>query len=128
MGLLQSHSVITTLRSTPCGRSGRSAGSSPWATRSVQSANCFSIRSVSVREMALTMDDIACPEAMRRAHASCEVAKWPSAFGTVRVAAVPSAWQPMQPFVFTVSSHSAWLAALPIGNSLLPGIESIEYQ
>ena len=79
------------LRSTPCGRSGRSAGTSPAATRSVQSANCLSMRSVSAREIALTIDIIAWPEVMRRAHASCEDLKWPSAFGTVRVAAVPSA-------------------------------------
>ncbi len=36
--------------------------------------------------MAFTIEVIACPEVMRRAQASCEEAKWPSAFGTVRVA------------------------------------------
>ena len=86
------------------------------------------MRSVSVRASALTIAVIACPDAMRRAQASCEELKWPSAFGTVRVAAVPSAWQPMQPLVFTTSSHSLWLAALPIGNSLFSGIVSIAYQ
>ena len=32
-----SHDVTTTLRSTPCGRSGLCFGSSPWAMRSIQS-------------------------------------------------------------------------------------------
>ena len=75
-----------------------------------------------------TIEVIAWPDVMRRPHASCELAKWPSELGTVRVAAVPSAWQPMQPFDFSVSNHSAWLDALPIGNSLFAGMESIEYQ
>jgi hypothetical protein len=39
MGVAQSHKVMTTLRSTPCGRGGFDAGSSPAAIRSVQSAN-----------------------------------------------------------------------------------------
>ena len=126
--MLQSHSVITTLRSSSCGRSGRAAGSSPAATRSVQSAYCLSMRCVSVRASPFTICIIAWPEVMRRAQASSEDLKWPSAAGTVRVAAVPSAWQPMQPLVFTVSSHSCWLAALPIGNSLFSGMVSIAYQ
>src|SRR4029079_14872746 len=36
-GVAHSHEVTTTLRSTPCGRAGFVFGSSPFATRSVQS-------------------------------------------------------------------------------------------
>ena len=39
MGVDHSHMLITTLRSTPCGRSGLAKGNSPAAMRSVQSAN-----------------------------------------------------------------------------------------
>ena len=46
----------------------------------------------------------------------------------VRVAALPSAWQPMQPFDFSASSHCIWFAALPSGNSFFAGTPSMAYQ
>ena len=69
----------------------------------------------------------ACPDWMRRAHASGDF-MWAKSFGIVRVPGVPIAWQPMQPLVFTTFSHSPWCGTLPTGNSLFAGILSIEYQ
>ena len=47
--------VMTTLRSTPCGRCGFAAGNSPSATRSVHSPNIFSAACAPIRSMLLTM-------------------------------------------------------------------------
>ena len=45
---------------------------------------------------------------MRRAYASVEESKCPSAAGIVRVLRVPIPWQAMQPVVFIVFSHCHW--------------------
>src|SRR5262245_12971338 len=116
------------LRSTPCGRDGLVAGNSPAAIRSVQSPNkplaLFGPSSL----MRASMVVMACPETTRRAQASAEELKWPSSLGIVRVALLPSWWHVIQPFVLTTFNHSPWLATLPVGNSFLSGILSIEYQ
>src|SRR6266850_7421758 len=89
-GVAQSQSVITTLRSTPCGRDGFVAGSSPAAIRSVQSENNANARlgSTSLRLRLLT--SLACPERTRRCHASSEDLNSPNSFGITRVALLPS--------------------------------------
>ena len=127
VGRLQSQSVRTSLRSMPCGRCGCAKGSSPAAMRSVQSAHSASPRSGPTRAAALIICVIAWPEAMRRAHASVDFICAKS-FGMVRVPLVPSAWHDMQPFVFTVFSHSGCVFMPPTGNSLFCGILSMEYQ
>ena len=58
----QSHMVITTLRSIPCGRSGLAKGNSPAAMRSVQSANSASALFGPSRESVRNMLGMACPD------------------------------------------------------------------
>jgi hypothetical protein len=71
----------------------------------------------------------ACPDWMRRCHASAEEPNVPRAAGISRVALVPSWWQAVQPPDFNWRTHSAWLltreatpvpAAAPV-NALLSG-------
>ena len=106
---------------------GFAAGSSPAAMRSVQSAYSFSARGVSIRPMAVAMLVMACPERMRRAQASSGFMSENIA-GIVRVALLPSAWQPKQPLVLVTLSHSVWVLTLPSGNSFAAGVFSIAYQ
>src|SRR6266851_3977819 len=107
VGRLQSHRVRTILRSTPWGRAGWANGSSPLAIRSVQSPNNWNASRLSSRLIRLTIWVMACPDWMRRSHASAEELKWPSSLGIVRVPIVPSAWQNMQPVLFTRFTHWA---------------------
>src|SRR6202021_3541445 len=69
-GVLHSHSVMTRLRSTPCGRGGLSAGSSPLAMRSVQSPKYLNGTPPQVPAIWLTIISPAWPDWMRRAQAS----------------------------------------------------------
>src|SRR5688500_10717922 len=127
---LQSHSVITTLRSTPCGLEGCAEGTAPAAMRSLHSAKCLSAGATSMREIAFIMFVIACPDARRRIRASVE-AMCAKSFGIVRVALLPIWWHVTQPLVFTMFSHSACVFTFeraPVPNSEGSGIFSIEYQ
>ena len=95
--------VITTLRSTPCGRCGFSNGNSPAAMRSVQAANRDSALSGPMRDSVSAMLAWAWPDCVRRAQASAEF--FDSAMislGTVRTPLEPSAWHDWHEF-FTVS-------------------------
>jgi hypothetical protein len=83
--------VSTTLRSTPCGRVGLEAGSSPAAIRSVQSANIFNARLLPMRPSAVAICVSACPDWMRRCQASSDDLKSPSSFGIARMALLPRA-------------------------------------
>src|SRR5260370_1039377 len=67
----------TTLRSTPCGRSGLANGSSPAATRSVQSANTDSAFFGPRRPSVVAMFAFACPAWRRRVHDCTESAAHP---------------------------------------------------
>ena len=96
--------LITTLRSTPCGRSGLAKGSSPAATRSVQSANCFSARSLPMLPSVSAMFVMACPACVRRAQAWNELSDLANSSGTVRMPLLPRAWQDWQEF-FTESTQ-----------------------
>src|SRR5215469_4651432 len=66
----QSHSVTTRLRSAPCGRGGDACGSSPLATRSVQSAKYLNGAPPSCPASGLTMKGADWPDWTRRIHAS----------------------------------------------------------
>src|SRR5262249_12314733 len=77
-----------TLRSAPCGRVGLEAGNSPAAMRSVQSANILIARGTSRRPILLAICTCACPDMMRRAHASSGF-MLANSFGIVRVALLP---------------------------------------
>src|SRR5688572_27963506 len=124
------------MRSMPCGREDCAKGSSQAAMRSVQSAYKPRARCEPSRSVAVIMLFIACPDAMRRAHASVDF-MCAKSLGMVRVPFVPRAWHDMQPLDLTVLSQCAWVAMpgwmpLPLGpepgNSLAAGILSIEYQ
>ena len=65
-----SHEVMTTLRSTPCGRAGFSAGTSPVAIRSVQSANIRRARARPRPVMTLFISEARCPMRTRLSHMS----------------------------------------------------------
>ena len=78
------------LRSTPCGRTGFSLGSSPLATRSVQSAKYLNGTLPSAPASWLIICAPDCPDDTRRTHASVEFANSPNAFGIVRVDSWPS--------------------------------------
>src|SRR5207237_4551477 len=96
-----SHMLMTTLRSTPWGRGGFSAGSSPAAMRSVQSANsanAFGPNWPRVRAMLA----LAWPACTRWVHAWTELVDEPHSFSSVRMPLEPSAWHDWQEF-FTVS-------------------------
>ena len=80
-----SHEVTTTLRSTPAGRGGLFLGSSPLATRSVQSPKYLNGTPPSCTASRFIMISPVWPEAMRRAHASAPDLNGPSAAGIVRV-------------------------------------------
>jgi hypothetical protein len=90
VGVAQSQRLTTRLRSTPWGRSGVAAGSSPAAMRSVQSAKRASARGAPSRPRLVVICVIAWPETTRRLQASTEESNWPSSFGIVRVALLPS--------------------------------------
>ena len=80
------------------------AGSSPAAIRSVQSANSVkSALRVEPGRWLLAICVMACPDWMRRSHASAEDLNSPSSFGIVRVALLPSWWQVKQPLVLMTS-------------------------
>src|SRR4051812_40276042 len=90
VGVDQSHSVSTTLRSMPVGRDGFEDGSSPFLMRSVQSPNRLNARLGSRLPTAPPISAPACPDWMRRSHAAAPVSKWPSCAGTSRVDLSPS--------------------------------------
>src|SRR5438552_5567652 len=100
MGVAQSHSETTTLRSTPVGRGGPSFGYAPAAMRSVQSAKA--LRSTPIRMKVPLMPPPLGPDRTRRSHASRLDLNVPRLAGISRVALSPIWWQFMQ-FVFTVS-------------------------
>ena len=85
---------MTTLRSIPCGRSGLANGSSPAAILSVHFARLASVNFGPSRPIAPAIAVIACPDWIRRSQASSELLKVPSAGEMVRVALLPSWWQP----------------------------------
>src|SRR5262245_25555089 len=119
-GFDQSHTVMTALRSTPCGRCGFDVGSSPAATRSVQSPSMRSAACVPIRSVLVTIWVEAWPDWMRRVQASWPLENLPSAAGMVRVALLPSWWQPTQPLVLMISRNWLWLLTfglmpLPVG-------------
>src|SRR5580692_7844908 len=136
-GFDQSHTVMTTLRSRPCGRGGFVAGSSPLAIRSVQSPSIAAPRNVPKRSMVSTMSLLAGPDWMRLNHASAPDLKSPSMGERVRVAWVPMAWQWKQPSVLNSRRNWGWdfisglmsLPPVPVpGNSPDAGILSIDSQ
>src|SRR3984957_14133364 len=132
-GVLHSHSVMTRLRSTPCGRGGFSAGSSPLATRSVQSPRYLNGAPPQLPASWLVIASPAWPDCTRRIHASAPESKWPNCAGIVRVAARPIWWHPMQPMFFSCLSQSSWVifAGIPLSvlpKSLFGGIFLIAYQ
>src|SRR3954469_8474737 len=91
-----SHDETTTLRSMPVGRGGFALGSSPPATRSVQSPKYLNGTPPSWPARRLTIHSPVWPEATRRAQASSPDLNSPSCAGMVRVDSCPSWWQPMQ--------------------------------
>src|SRR5258708_27160076 len=66
---------MTTLRSMPAGRCGLDLGSSPLATRSVQSPKYLNGTPPSCPASRFTIHSPVCPEATRRIHASSPFAK-----------------------------------------------------
>src|SRR5256885_12761374 len=82
------------LRSTPCGRGGLLCGSSPLATRSVQSPKYLNGTPPSTCVSGFSMNVAACPDCTRRIHAFSPVSNCPSEAGIVRVESWPSWWQP----------------------------------
>ena len=134
IGSPQPHIVITTLRSTPCGRGG-SGGTSPAAMRSVQSAKSCSARSRPIRFSPLFMLGPLRPTCTRWSQAATVESKSStSIIGISRVAMLPIWWQSWQPS-FSRSTHSAWcrmprLMPLPLGpvpgNSSAAGTSSSE--
>src|SRR6266436_2050717 len=103
-GSAQSHSVMTTLRSRPCGRGG-AGGSSPAAVRSVQSANS-TIERVPSWVAPDSLFAPACPERLRRSQAAREDSKRPSEAGISRVALLLSWWQAQHLPYLRFRSHS----------------------
>src|SRR5439155_13646760 len=89
-GSPHSHVVTTMLRSTPCGRVGFVCGSSPFATRSVQSAKYLNGALPSAWASGPIMNGAACPDVTRRIHAASDDGKSPSDLGIVRVESWPS--------------------------------------
>src|SRR6266480_4907908 len=101
--------LITMFRSTPWGRDGFDLGSSPAAIRSVQSAYNCNARPASNLAIGSIMLVLACPDCMRRVHASDDGFRWANSLGTVRLDFSPHWWQPMQPLLLRPSSHWCWL-------------------
>ena len=93
-GSAQSHSVMTTLRSIPRGRGG-AGGTSPFAMRSVQSANIVRARGPSPLMLPIMLPP-AWPDCRRRSHASRDELNLPSEGGNSRVALLPSWWHARQ--------------------------------
>src|SRR5262249_51516774 len=89
-GSPHSHDVTTTLRSTPCGRGGLFFGSSPLATRSVQSPKYLNGTPPNCPASRLVMFSPVWPDWTRRCHASAPDLNSPRAAGMVRVACCPS--------------------------------------
>ncbi len=119
----QSHIVITTLRSIPCGRSGRAKGSSPAAMRSVQSAKSESAFLGPSRDSVSAMFAIAWPDWTRRSHASVESLNSPSSGESRRTPLEPSAWQDWHEFLM-VSIQACWVlisGPMPLPPSPVPG-------
>src|SRR5262249_13032644 len=115
------------------GRVGFVFGSSPLATRSVQSAKYLIGAPASWPAMILTISAPDCPAWMRRVQASAWFENSPSPEGQVRVASWPSWRQPTQPLFFIRLGQSVCLTVSGMSPSLLPnslasGIFSIEYQ
>src|SRR6476646_9346582 len=103
LGVDHSHMVITTLRSTPCGRSGFATGSSPAAMRLVQSANNDSAFCGPNRLSVTPIFVLACPASRRCVQASMAArGVFPvgaNSFGIVRTPLEPSAWQDWHEFL-----------------------------
>src|SRR5262245_41864555 len=120
------------LRSTPWGRAGLLCGSSPRATRSVQSANYLNGALPSGQVSGFSMKFPACPDWTRRIQAASDDANSPRDAGMVRVESWPSWWQPTHARFFTTVSQSLWLMfagmLLDPPNWLASGIFIIEYQ
>ena len=136
-GSAQSHSVITTLRSTPCGRRGAVAGTSPAAIRSVHSANNCKARVWPRLSIVASICAPAWPDWTRRSHAATLEPSSRYSAGISRVPFVPSWWHAVHPPDFMVriqSSCDFTLGAMPFplnpvpGNSLLSGTRSIDSQ
>ena len=135
-GSAQSQAVMTTSRSRPWGRGGASAGYSPLAIRSVQSAKSSKDRGPIWLLSVAYMPPPAWPDWTRRRHASTDDVPL-NMSGTWRVALLPIWWHPSQLPIRSRPIHSAWLrtvstmpftlAPLP-GNSLRSGTRSREYQ
>src|SRR3954454_12850378 len=85
-GVDQSQVVTTRLRSTPVGRGGLFLGSSPLATRSVQSPKYLYGTPPSCPASRFTIHSPVCPELTRRIQASSPDLNSPNAAGIVRVA------------------------------------------
>src|SRR3954452_3527096 len=113
-----SHDEITTLRSMPEGRAGLLLGSSPFATRSVQSPKYLNGTPPSWPASRLTIHSPVWPEATRRIHASSPDLNSPNAGGIVRVASWPSWWQPTQSTLFIRWRQIS--GVISFGMSLLP--------
>ena len=86
----QSHVVTTMLRSTPDGRAGLCLGSSPLATRSVQSPKYLYGTPPSWPAMRLVIISPDWPAEMRRIQASAPLLNLPNCAGMVRVDSWPS--------------------------------------
>src|SRR5436190_10709705 len=89
-GVDQSQVVTTMLRSTPAGRGGLLFGSSPLATRSVQSPKYLYGAPPNWPAIRLVIISPDWPAWMRRIHASAPLSNLPNCAGTVRVASWPS--------------------------------------
>ena len=87
----QSHNVITRFRSGPDGRGGGSAGASPAATRSVQSARACRMSPSARNCWAMPGPDG--PTPVRRVHASSHEPAPRMAGSSSRVALLPTWWQ-----------------------------------
>ena len=131
--------LITTLRSTPCGRSGLAKGSSPVGDAVGPVGEHVDALAGPSRPKVSAMLVIAWPDCMRRSQASREflnVAELGQSFGIVRTPLEPSAWQDWQEFL-TVSIQACWVlmtSGMPLplspvpGNWFAAGICSSEYQ
>ena len=135
LGSAQSHSVMTTLRSMPCGRGGHGwqlAGGDPVGPVREH------LQSALLPELVDAVDHVVAglaglnapvPGCTRRI-------KMTSASGISRVAFSPNWWHDQQLSVFNMCSHCAWLfmSGMPLpsgpvpGNSLLSGTRSSENQ
>jgi hypothetical protein len=81
--------VMTTLRSRPCGRAGVASGQRAAAMRSVQSAHMPTARARPTCVKRALIAPPACPDWIRRSHASAPLLNVPRLAGISRVALLP---------------------------------------